>query len=66
MWGLGCLMWEIFSGSLSQVSALRNTSKVSIQHTHTHTHTHTHYMSEGGIYVCTSIIVSSHSSLSGD
>ena len=28
MWGLGCLMWEVFSGSLTQVSALRNTAKV--------------------------------------
>ena len=29
MWGMGCLLWELFSGSLTQVSALRNTSKVS-------------------------------------
>ena len=28
MWGLGCLLWEMYNGSLSQVSALRNTSKV--------------------------------------
>lgn len=28
MWGLGCLMWEVFSGSLTQVSALKNTAKV--------------------------------------
>ena len=30
MWGLGCLLWELFNGSLTQASALRNTSKVSI------------------------------------
>ena len=29
MWGLGCLLWELFNGSLSQVSSLKNTSKVS-------------------------------------
>lgn len=28
MWGLGCLMWEVFNGPLRQVSSLKNTSKV--------------------------------------
>ena len=28
IWGLGCLVWEVFNGPLPQVSALRNTSKV--------------------------------------
>jgi len=29
MWGLGCLIHEVFNGTLTQVSSLRNTSKVS-------------------------------------
>ena len=28
MWGLGCLVWEVYNGPLTQTSALRNTSKV--------------------------------------
>ncbi len=32
MWGLGCLVWEVYNEPLSQVSALRNTAKVRIRH----------------------------------
>ena len=32
MWGLGCLVWEVYNGPLSQVSALRNTAKVCVRH----------------------------------
>ena len=28
MWGLGCLIWEIFNGTLTQSSNLKDTSKV--------------------------------------
>lgn len=28
MWGLGCLIWEVFNGSLSQTSDLYNTHKI--------------------------------------
>lgn len=28
MWGLGCLIWEIFNGPLYQQSSLRNADKV--------------------------------------
>ena len=28
MWGLGCLIHEVFNGPLTQISSLRNTSKV--------------------------------------
>ena len=30
MWGLGCLIHEVFNGALTQLSSLRNTSKVSL------------------------------------
>ena len=29
MWGLGCVIWEVFNGPLPQPSALRDTAKVS-------------------------------------
>ena len=29
MWGLGCLVWEMYNGPLSQVASLKNTNKVS-------------------------------------
>ncbi len=32
MWGLGCLVWEVYNGPLTQVSALRNTAKVRVRH----------------------------------
>lgn len=28
MWGLGCLIWEVFNGTLSQTSALKSVGKV--------------------------------------
>ena len=28
MWGLGCLIWEVFNGALTQSTNLKNTSKV--------------------------------------
>ncbi|XP_022330201.2 N-terminal kinase-like protein isoform X2 [Crassostrea virginica] len=28
MWGLGCLIWEVFNGSLSQISALKSVGKI--------------------------------------
>lgn len=28
-WGLGCLIWEVFNGTLSQTTALKSTGKVS-------------------------------------
>ena len=31
MWGLGCLIWEVFNGSLSQISALKSVGKVWIK-----------------------------------
>lgn len=34
MWGLGCLVWEVYNGPLRQASSLRNTSKVSVNHKH--------------------------------
>lgn len=29
MWGLGCLIWEVFNGSLSQINSLKSVGKVS-------------------------------------
>lgn len=31
MWRLGCLIWEVFNGSLPRAAALRNPGKVSAQ-----------------------------------
>lgn len=31
MWRLGCLIWEVFNGSLPRAAALRNPGKVSVQ-----------------------------------
>ena len=30
MWGLGCLLWEVFNGQMHQSSNLRDTSKVKL------------------------------------
>ncbi len=32
MWGLGCLIWEVYNGPLSQSMALKNTNNVSGNH----------------------------------
>ena len=28
MWGLGCLIWEVYNGPLQQSAELKNTNKV--------------------------------------
>ena len=32
MWGLGCLIWEVFNGTLPQTSALKSPGKVRFNH----------------------------------
>lgn len=30
MWGLGCLIWEVFNGTLPRTNELKSTQKVSL------------------------------------
>lgn len=34
MWGLGCLIWEVFNGPLTQQSSLKNIDRVRIFYYH--------------------------------
>ena len=36
MWGLGCLIWEVFNGNLPKTTSLKALGKVSYRQHHSH------------------------------